>query len=89
MISTWLFTDHAFQTLGEDLAESAAGANFTGGEKITREALEEEARQASVSGQGAPEQTFWQRQRGSAETIQIGRGFISEAVAAAATKKSQ
>lgn len=87
---TTAYTDHMFQTLGEDLAESATGANFTGGEKITREALEEEARQASISGQGSPEQAFWQRQRGAAETIQIGRGLISEAAAAASNqKKSQ
>lgn len=69
---------HLQETLGGDLAESAAAANFTGGEKITREALEEEARRASVTGQGTPEQLFWQRQRGAAETIQIGRGFIAE-----------
>lgn len=77
---------HLQETLGEDIAESASDANFTGGEKITREALEEEARRASVVGQGGPEQTFWQRQRGAAETIQIGRGLISEAVAANKTK---
>lgn len=77
---------HLQETLGEDFAETASGANFTGGEKITKQALEEEARRASVSGEGTPEQLFWQRQRGSAETIQIGRGFISEASKANATK---
>ena len=44
------------ETLGTDLAESAAGPGFSGGEKITREALEEEARQASIKGQGTPEE---------------------------------
>lgn len=78
---------HLEETLGEDMAENAAEANFTGGEKITREALEEEARRASVSGKEAgPEQAFWQRQRGAAETIQIGRSLIEEAVAANKTK---
>lgn len=79
---------HLQETLSEDLAESAAGANFTGGEKITREALEEEARRASISGQGTPEQLFWQRQRGAAETIQIGRGFIAEIPATNKTKSN-
>ncbi|KAF3767706.1 DUF590-domain-containing protein [Cryphonectria parasitica EP155] len=77
---------HLQETLGEELAESAAAADFTGGEKITREALEEEARRASVSGRTAPGQAFWQRQRGAVETIQIGRGLISEASAANKTK---
>lgn len=77
---------HLQETLGEEVAESAADANFTGGEKITREALEEEARQISISGQGGPEQTFWQRQRGAAETIQIGRRFITDVVADNKTK---
>lgn len=76
---------HLQETLGEDVAESASESNFTGGEKITREGLEEEARRASVTGQG-PEQLFWQRQRGAADTIQIGRGLITEAVAANKTK---
>lgn len=77
---------HLQETLGEDIADTAAAADFTGGEKITREGLEEEARRASVSGQGGPEQAFWQRQRGAAETIQIGRGLISEAAAANKSK---
>ncbi|CAN8102213.1 unnamed protein product [Discula destructiva] len=79
---------HLEETLGEDLAEKAADANFTGGEDITREALEEEARRASVSGKEAagPEQAFWQRQRGAKETIQIGRSLIGEAIAANKTK---
>lgn len=73
---------HLEETLGEEIAENAAEANFTGGEKITKEALEEEARKASVSGQAVgPEQAFWQRQRGAAETIQIGRSLISQAIA--------
>lgn len=44
------------ETLGADVAETAAESNFTGDEKITREALEEEIRQASVKGQGTPEE---------------------------------
>ncbi|KUI53766.1 hypothetical protein VP1G_01282 [Cytospora mali] len=80
---------HLQETLGENYAESAAGTNFTGPEKITREALEDEARRASisVSNQGTPEQMFWQRQRGAAETIMIGRVLISESSDANKTKK--
>lgn len=79
---------HLQETLGEDLAESAAGANFTGPEKITLKALEEEARRASIStaNQWTPEQMFWQRQRGAAETIQIGRGIIAKSADANKTK---
>ncbi|KAJ9148907.1 Plasma membrane channel protein [Pleurostoma richardsiae] len=64
------------ETVGAEVAETGPG--FKGGEKITREALEEEARQQSIKGHGTPEETFWQRQRGAAETIQIGRKMISE-----------
>lgn len=77
---------HLQETLGEDFAENATATNLGAGEKITREALEEEARRASVSGSGTPEQLFWQRQRGAAETIQIGRGLVSQAAAANKTK---
>ncbi|KAK7420858.1 hypothetical protein QQZ08_010187 [Neonectria magnoliae] len=47
-------------------------------EKITRGALEEEARQASINGHGSPEETFWQRQRGLQETIEVGRRMIEQ-----------
>ncbi|SPQ23652.1 2a900178-a87d-41f3-9abc-d1ff5ebead5a [Thermothielavioides terrestris] len=62
-------------------AEAAAGPGVGGGaeeEKITREALEEEARRLSVSGEGRPEQLFWLRQRSADETIQVGRALIAE-----------
>ncbi|RKU47493.1 hypothetical protein DL546_002221 [Coniochaeta pulveracea] len=65
------------ESLGQDLTEQASGLGVTGGEKITREALEEEQRRASIHGQ-SHEEAFWQRQRGAAETIQIGRLLISE-----------
>ncbi|KAK3323941.1 calcium-activated chloride channel-domain-containing protein [Cercophora scortea] len=47
------------QTFGDQhVQEESSGPGMTGGEKITREALEEEAREASrsVSGTGSPEQ---------------------------------
>ncbi|KAK3687654.1 calcium-activated chloride channel-domain-containing protein [Podospora appendiculata] len=77
------------QTFGDQhVQEESSGPGMTGGEKITREALEEEAREASrsVSGTGSPEQMFWLRQRGASETIHIGRGLISEVVASNETK---
>lgn len=66
------------QTFGQDISEEARGPGNSGGEKITREALEEEARLLSIKGGISQEQLFWQRQRGSAETIQIGRHLIEE-----------
>jgi anoctamin-10 len=77
------------QTFDKDVTEEAHGPGQTGGEKITREALEEEARQTSIKGSGTPEQLFWQRQRGAAETIQIGRNLISEQVATNQPKASR
>jgi len=46
------------ETLGEEEALKAMGPAVTGAEKITREALEEEARQASRKGQGSPEEMW-------------------------------
>jgi anoctamin-10 len=66
------------ETLGEEEAEKAMGPAVTGGAKITREALEEEARQASRKGSRSAEDAFWLRQRGPEETIQVGRGMIKE-----------
>ena len=43
------------ENLGQDVAEKAAAPGIEVGEKITREALEEEARETSVRGQGSPE----------------------------------
>lgn len=44
------------ETLGQDVGEAAAAPGVETGEKITREALEEEARQASIKGHGSPEE---------------------------------
>lgn len=64
------------ETLGQDVAEKAAAPGLQEGEKITREILEEEARQLSIKGHGTPEDMFWQRQRGMNDTITIGRKMI-------------
>ena len=44
------------ETLGEEAASLAISPTMTGREKITREALEDEARKASRKGQGSPEE---------------------------------
>jgi len=44
------------ETLGEDATAQAISPTLAGREKITREALEEEARNASRKGQGSPEE---------------------------------
>ncbi|KAM7185042.1 Calcium-activated chloride channel domain containing protein [Rhypophila sp. PSN 637] len=63
---------------GQEVELETDGPAVRGGEKITRAALEEEARQLSTKGGGSPETLFWLRQRGADETIQIGRALISE-----------
>ncbi|KAK4126269.1 DUF590-domain-containing protein [Parathielavia appendiculata] len=64
-----------------DVSAAVGGPGVSGGEKITREALEDEARRLSVAGEGTPEKMFWLRQRGASETIQVGKALISEMTA--------
>lgn len=77
------------ENLGQNVNPKAAvpvpGAQA--GETITRKALEEEARQASIRGHGGPEEMFWQRQHGMGETIAIGRRMIELQRAAESNKK--
>ncbi|KAG6039125.1 hypothetical protein E4U41_003183 [Claviceps citrina] len=70
------------ENLGQEVTPKAAVPGLQVGEKITREALEEEARQASIRGHGGPGELFWQRQRSMDETIQIGRKLIEVQMAA-------
>ncbi|KAJ8106337.1 hypothetical protein ONZ43_g7099 [Nemania bipapillata] len=67
------------ETLGPDAMEVATPPTIKTGEKITLAALEDEARKLSVGSGGTPEHTFWLRQQGMNETIQIGRKLISQA----------
>ncbi|KGQ09297.1 hypothetical protein BBAD15_g5371 [Beauveria bassiana D1-5] len=69
-----LLQDH----LGQDVADRAAAPGIETSEKITRAALEEEARLTSLKGKSSPAEIFWQRQQGMQETIDIGRMFISQ-----------
>lgn len=65
--------------MGQEAAEKAATGGIAAGEKISRSTLEEEAREQTLSGHGTPEERFWQRQRGQAETIAIGKSYIAKA----------
>ena len=65
------------ETLGKELTEMPEVPNIQAGEKITRAALEDEARKASQSGGTKPVQAFWLRQQGMDETITIGRQLIA------------
>ncbi|KAH8681272.1 calcium-activated chloride channel-domain-containing protein [Xylariales sp. PMI_506] len=64
------------ETLGHD-AEVKPLPDLPTGEKITRSALEAEARQASIQGHGTPEEMFWKRQQGMDETVAVGRKLIA------------
>ncbi|CAK7564647.1 MAG: hypothetical protein SEPTF4163_002543 [Sporothrix epigloea] len=73
------------ESLGESEVENAAGPGVTGGQKVTREALEDEARMLSAQGLDTPEAMFWLRQRGASESTQVGRALIAEFTTAAKT----
>jgi hypothetical protein len=64
--------------MGEEAVEKAAAGGIAAGEKISRSTLEEEARQSTLKGHGTPEERFWHRQQGQAETIAIGKGYIAK-----------
>ncbi|KAI1803411.1 DUF590-domain-containing protein [Daldinia bambusicola] len=66
------------ESLGPEAIERPLPPTPQVGEKITRESLEEQARQISTHGGGTPEKLFWLRQQGMDETIQIGQRLITE-----------
>ncbi|ELR09701.1 hypothetical protein VC83_06251 [Pseudogymnoascus destructans] len=70
------------EALGKADAERFVGDSFTAGEKIDRRSLEDEARRSTLTGQGTPEDRFWARQRGPAETIGVGKRLIAQQGAA-------
>lgn len=77
------------ETFGQDEAEETDLLESGKAEKITREALEEDARAASL-GDAGPEQRFWARQRGWEEVVQIGSGLIeAEGLGKKGEKKTQ
>ncbi|KAG5656493.1 hypothetical protein KAF25_000080 [Fusarium avenaceum] len=69
------------ENIGQGASEESSVPGIDHSEKITRQALEEEARQTSIRGHGTPEETFWQRQRGMNETIDVGRRMIEQQLA--------
>ncbi|KAJ6444621.1 plasma membrane channel protein [Purpureocillium lavendulum] len=75
------------ENLGEEAAEKASAPGVETTDKITRASLEEEARQASVRGQGTAEELFWQHQRGMQETIIIGRRLIEQGASETGNKQ--
>ncbi|KFY18931.1 hypothetical protein V493_08249 [Pseudogymnoascus sp. VKM F-4281 (FW-2241)] len=77
------------KALGKADAQRFVGNSFTAGEKVDRESLEDEARRSTLTGHGAPEDRFWERQRGPAETIVVGRRLIAEGAAMKVNKKDQ
>ncbi|TGO36469.1 hypothetical protein BHYA_0124g00300 [Botrytis hyacinthi] len=75
------------ETISQEAAEKAASGGITNGEKISRNTLEEEARESSLRGHGTAEERFWQRQRGQGETIAMGRSFINKTAPNVESKK--
>lgn len=67
------------ESLGREKAEESITGGIAAGEKISRSTLEEEARETTLKGHGTPEERFWLRQRGQAETISIGKSYIAKA----------
>ncbi|TVY14336.1 Uncharacterized protein LARI1_G007748 [Lachnellula arida] len=67
------------ESMGQEAADNAASGGIAGGEKISRNTLEEAARLSTLKGHGTPEERFWQRQQGQAETIAVGKNYISKA----------
>jgi hypothetical protein len=64
--------------MGQEAGDNAATGGIAGGAKISRSTLEEDARQTTLRGHGTPEERFWQRQQGQAETIAIGKKYIEK-----------
>lgn len=77
------------ESIGKDMGEAIALPSVPKNEKITRDALEEEARRSSLRGHNTAEETFWQRQRGGDESIQVGRHMIEEQMKGADASKNK
>ncbi|KHN94183.1 Anoctamin/TMEM 16 [Metarhizium album ARSEF 1941] len=76
------------ENIGQPAAEKASMPTVEAGEKINKQALEEEARQTSIRGHGGPEEIFWQRQRSTEEIILVGRKMMEQQMAAESKKQS-
>ncbi|KAF7857119.1 uncharacterized protein EAF02_011352 [Botrytis sinoallii] len=63
------------ETISQEAAEKAASGGITNGEKISRNTLEEEARESSLRGHGTAEERFWQRTKRTRGNYAMGRSF--------------
>lgn len=72
------------ESYGEDFTDTSAGHT----EQITRESLEDDARQSTLSAT-ALQDRFWRRQRSWEESAEVGAGLIEKAVAAANEGKKE
>jgi len=76
-----IFRQYLQESIGQEAADNAASGGIAGGEKISRSTLEDAARMSTLKGHGTPEERFWQRQQGQAETIAIGKNYIDKVCA--------
>jgi anoctamin-10 len=61
---------------GQEEARATVSGGIIHGETIRKSTLEDAARQSTLHGHGTPEERFWERQQGQAETIVVGKGYI-------------
>jgi anoctamin-10 len=73
-----LFRQYLEESMGQEAAGNAASGGIAAGEKTSRSTLEDAARESTLKGHGTPEERFWQRQQGQAETIAIGKNYIAK-----------
>jgi len=64
---------------GQEEAHAMASGGITQGSPINKTMLEDAARDSTLHGHGTPEERFWLRQQGKAETITVGKNYISKA----------
>lgn len=81
--------EYIAESLGHEAATEAAEGGIAAGKKISRSALEDEARESSLAGHGTPGERFWMRQRGQEETIAMGRKYIASAAPQSASQNKK
>ena len=62
----------------QEEVDRATAGGITHEEKISKSSLENDARESTLHGHGTPEERFWQRQPGQADSIIIGKSYISK-----------
>lgn len=67
------------ESMGQEEAQKAAPGGIATGERVSRNTLEEAARQSTLKGHGTLDERFWQRQQAQDEVIAMGRQFIQQA----------